>query len=83
VSREGSDVADTEASLSFYRDTLNMKTVGESETYGREQEHLNNVFSARLRITSLHAQAGPGIELMGIAKRFQESAFLYATSTVT
>lgn len=47
-----------------------MKTVGESETYGREQEHLNNVFGARLRITSLHAQAGPGIELMGIAKRF-------------
>jgi hypothetical protein len=38
--------------------------VGESENYGDEQEHLNNVFGARLRITSLHAPAGPGVELL-------------------
>jgi catechol 2,3-dioxygenase-like lactoylglutathione lyase family enzyme len=57
-------VGDTEASLKFYRDTLGMHITGESENYGTEQEHLNNVFGARLRITSLHAAAGPGIELL-------------------
>jgi len=57
-------VADTNASLKFYRDRLGMHIVGESENYGTEQEHLNNVFGARLRITSLHAAAGPGVELL-------------------
>ncbi len=57
-------VSDTEASLKFYRDTLGMHIAGESENFGAEQEHLNNVFGARLRITSLHASAGPGIELL-------------------
>jgi catechol 2,3-dioxygenase-like lactoylglutathione lyase family enzyme len=57
-------VADTDTSLKFYRDTLGMHIVGESENYGAEQEHLNNVFGARLRITSLHAASGPGIELL-------------------
>jgi catechol 2,3-dioxygenase-like lactoylglutathione lyase family enzyme len=57
-------VADTEASLTFYRDVLGLKVTGESENYGDEQEHLNNVFGARLRITSLRRSAGPGIELL-------------------
>lgn len=57
-------VADTDASLSFYRDLLGLKAVGESENYGTEQEHLNNVFGARLRITTLRAATGPGIELL-------------------
>jgi catechol 2,3-dioxygenase-like lactoylglutathione lyase family enzyme len=57
-------VSDTEASLKFYRDTLGMKIAGESENYGAEQEHLNNVFGARLRITSLRAASGPGIEFL-------------------
>ncbi len=57
-------VADTEKSLSFYRDTLGMKIVGESENYGIEQERLNNVFGARLRITALRAAAGPAIEFL-------------------
>ena len=57
-------VADTEASLRFYRDVLGLKVAGESENYGDEQEHLNNVFGARLRITSLRASAGPGIEFL-------------------
>jgi catechol 2,3-dioxygenase-like lactoylglutathione lyase family enzyme len=57
-------VADTDASLTFYRDTLGMKIVGESENYGTEQEHLNNVFGARLHITALRASAGPGVELL-------------------
>lgn len=57
-------VADTDASLKFYRDILGLKVVGESENYGTEQEHLNNVFAARLRITTLRAGTGPGIELL-------------------
>lgn len=57
-------VGDTEASLRFYRDLLGLKIAGESENYDTEQEHLNNVFGARLRITALRAAAGPGIELL-------------------
>ncbi|MEW6683358.1 MAG: VOC family protein [Nitrospirota bacterium] len=57
-------VADTERSLAFYRDALGMRVVGESENYGTEQEHLNNVFGARLRITALRAATGPGIEFL-------------------
>ena len=57
-------VGDTGASLKFYRDVLGFKVTGESENYGPEQEHLNSIFGARLRITSLRASAGPGIELL-------------------
>ena len=57
-------VADTASSLKFYRDTLGLAIVGASENYGTEQEHLNNVFGARLRITTLHAARGPGVELL-------------------
>jgi catechol 2,3-dioxygenase-like lactoylglutathione lyase family enzyme len=56
--------SDTDRSLAFYRDLLRMTVAGESENYDTEQEHLNNVFGARLRITSLHANRGPGIELL-------------------
>jgi catechol 2,3-dioxygenase-like lactoylglutathione lyase family enzyme len=57
-------VSDTEASLRFYRDVLGLQQVGESENYGVEQEHLNNVFGARLRITALRAGSGPGVEFL-------------------
>ncbi len=57
-------VADTERSLAFYRDLLGLRVAGESENYGTEQEHLNNVFGARLRITGLRAASGPGIEFL-------------------
>jgi catechol 2,3-dioxygenase-like lactoylglutathione lyase family enzyme len=57
-------VQDTETSLGFYRDTLGLNVTGESENYDTEQEHLNNVFGARLRITALRASSGPGIELL-------------------
>ncbi len=57
-------VWNTDASLKFYRDTLGMRVAGESENYGTEQEHLNNVFGARLRITALRGGTGPGIELL-------------------
>jgi len=56
--------SDTDRSLRLYRDVLGMRIAGESENFDVEQEHLNNVFGARLRITSLRAGAGPGIELL-------------------
>jgi catechol 2,3-dioxygenase-like lactoylglutathione lyase family enzyme len=57
-------VGDTETSLKLYRDALGLRVAGESENWGPEQEHLNNVFGARLRITGLRAAAGPGIEFL-------------------
>jgi catechol 2,3-dioxygenase-like lactoylglutathione lyase family enzyme len=57
-------VRDTEASLRFYRDLLGMRVAGTSENWGTEQEHLNNVFGARLRITALRTDHGPGIEFL-------------------
>jgi catechol 2,3-dioxygenase-like lactoylglutathione lyase family enzyme len=57
-------ISDTDASLKFYRDVLGLHVVGESENYGPEQERLNNVFGARLRITSLRAGSGPGVEFL-------------------
>jgi catechol 2,3-dioxygenase-like lactoylglutathione lyase family enzyme len=58
-------VSDTDASLRFYRDALGLAIAGTSENYGVEQERLNNVFGARLRITALRAAGGgPGIELL-------------------
>jgi catechol 2,3-dioxygenase-like lactoylglutathione lyase family enzyme len=57
-------VANTSASLQFYRDILGFRVAGESENYGPEQEHLNSVFGARLKITTLRSLEGPGIELL-------------------
>jgi catechol 2,3-dioxygenase-like lactoylglutathione lyase family enzyme len=57
-------VWDTDASLKFYRDLLGLRVAGESDNYGTEQEHLNNVFGAHLRITALRGTSGPGIELL-------------------
>jgi catechol 2,3-dioxygenase-like lactoylglutathione lyase family enzyme len=57
-------VGDTDRSLAFYRDTLGMRVAGGAENWGVEQEHLNQVFGARLRITALRAERGPGIEFL-------------------
>ena len=57
-------VGDTDAALAFYRDTLGLRVAGEGENYGVEQEHLNGVFGVRLRITTLRAPAGTGVELL-------------------
>lgn len=57
-------VEDTEASLAFYRDRLGLHVAGTSENWGEEQERLNGVFGARLRITALRADHGPGLELL-------------------
>lgn len=57
-------VRDTDKSLAFYRDQLGFKVAGGAHNYGPEQEHLNQVFGARLRITALKAERGPGIEFL-------------------
>ena len=57
-------VGDTDVSLAFYRDMLGLHVAGTSENWGTEQEHLTNVFGARLRITTLRGATGPGVELL-------------------
>jgi catechol 2,3-dioxygenase-like lactoylglutathione lyase family enzyme len=57
-------VGNTAASLNFYRNLLGLRVAGESENYGTEQEHLNQMFGAHLRITGLRAATGPGIEFL-------------------
>ncbi|MDX2213395.1 MAG: VOC family protein [Oculatellaceae cyanobacterium bins.114] len=57
-------VSNTATSLMFYRDGLGLQVSGASENYGTEQEHLNNVFGARLQISGLRASVGPGIEFL-------------------
>lgn len=59
-------VGDTAASLKFYRDSLGLTVAGESLNFGTEQEHLNNVFGARLHITGLRTKED------GIAVEFLE-----------
>jgi catechol 2,3-dioxygenase-like lactoylglutathione lyase family enzyme len=55
---------DTARSVAFYRDTLGLDVTGAGVNYGIEQEHLNHVFGVRLRITTLRAAHGPGVELL-------------------
>jgi catechol 2,3-dioxygenase-like lactoylglutathione lyase family enzyme len=57
-------VGNTDRSLALYRDLFGLTVAGTSENYDIEQERLNNVFGARLHITTLRAPAGPGIELL-------------------
>ena len=56
-------VTDTARAVAFYQE-LGFHVAGTSENYGTEQEHLNDVFGAHLRITSLRASSGPGVELL-------------------
>ncbi len=57
-------IAKTAASLRFYQELLGLEKKGESENFGTEQEHLNQVFGARLLITGLGASSGPGVEFL-------------------
>jgi catechol 2,3-dioxygenase-like lactoylglutathione lyase family enzyme len=57
-------ISSTDASLKFYHDLLGLSKAGESENFGTEQEHLNQVFGAHLRITGMRADSGPGIEFL-------------------
>jgi catechol 2,3-dioxygenase-like lactoylglutathione lyase family enzyme len=59
-------VGDSETSLKFYRDQLGLSVAGTSDNYGTEQEHLNNVFGAKLHITGLRTKED------GIAVEFLE-----------
>lgn len=45
-----------------------MRVAGESENYGPEQAHLNQVEGAHLQITGLKANSGPGIEFLEYLK---------------
>jgi catechol 2,3-dioxygenase-like lactoylglutathione lyase family enzyme len=58
-------ISSTEASKKFYENVLGFHAAGESENSGPEQERLNNVFGARLRITAMRvSDGGPGIEFL-------------------
>ena len=56
-------VSNTPKQQAFY-ESLGLKLVGKSENYGSEQEHLNQIFGARLEISGLVAQQGIGIEFL-------------------
>jgi catechol 2,3-dioxygenase-like lactoylglutathione lyase family enzyme len=57
-------IASTNASLRFYGELLGFRKTGESENLGTEQEHLNQVFGAHLRITGTRTNSGPGLEFL-------------------
>jgi len=57
-------IGSTAASAAFYGGALGLTKAGESENYGTEQEHLNNVFGARLHITAMRTPSGPGVEFL-------------------
>ncbi len=59
-------VSDSDESLKFYRDSLGLSVAGTSDNFGTEQEHLNNVFGAKLHITGLRTKED------GIAVEFLE-----------
>jgi catechol 2,3-dioxygenase-like lactoylglutathione lyase family enzyme len=56
--------SDTAASLALYRGQLGLHIAGTSENWGIEQERLSAVPGAHVRITTLRADRGPGIELL-------------------
>jgi catechol 2,3-dioxygenase-like lactoylglutathione lyase family enzyme len=57
-------VSDTERSLGLWRDALGLRVVGGSVNHGPEQERLSGVAGARVRITALRGDDGPGVELL-------------------
>jgi catechol 2,3-dioxygenase-like lactoylglutathione lyase family enzyme len=54
---------DTAKGIAFYRG-IGLRVAGGSENYGPEQERLNAVPGAHLRITTMRADEGPGVELL-------------------
>jgi catechol 2,3-dioxygenase-like lactoylglutathione lyase family enzyme len=57
-------VADTAISLAFYCDLLGMKLQQQGENSGSEQENLSGIPDPKVKISSLKASAGLGIELL-------------------
>jgi catechol 2,3-dioxygenase-like lactoylglutathione lyase family enzyme len=56
--------SDTDQSVAFYRDRLGLRIAGTSDNWGVEQQRLSAVPGAHLRITTLRASSGPGVELL-------------------
>jgi len=55
----------TDNSLKFYHDLLGLMVAGNSLNVGTEQEHLDSLRGARVRVTGLKPQVGPpGIEFL-------------------
>jgi len=57
-------VSNTDHQKEFYDELLGLEEMGKSENFGTEQEHLNQVFGARLDITGLGAENGIGVEFL-------------------
>ena len=58
-------VRSTENSLKFYHDLLGLEVAGNSLNVGNEQEHLDSLRGARVRVTGLKPLDGPpGIEFL-------------------
>jgi len=57
-------IENTARSKMFYEQLIGLEASGQSENYGTEQEHLNQVFGARLLITGLLGREGPGVEFL-------------------
>ena len=57
-------ISDTDKATLFYENLVGLQTKGHSENYGTEQEHLNQVFGARLWISGLRAKSGIGVEFL-------------------
>ncbi len=58
-------VSDSEDSIKFYKDLLGIKVAGGGINKGTEQEHLDGLFGATVRITGLRAADQiPGIEFL-------------------
>jgi catechol 2,3-dioxygenase-like lactoylglutathione lyase family enzyme len=57
-------VANTSASLAFYCDLLGMELQQQSENFGSEQQNLSGISDVKVKISSLKASAGLGIELL-------------------
>ncbi|WP_420420634.1 VOC family protein [Simkania sp.] len=57
-------INNTSKSLEFYHHHLGLKITADSLDYGPEREKLTGVKGAKVYITSLSAEQGPGIELL-------------------
>lgn len=58
-------VRSTEDSIKFYRDLLGLTVAGETLNMGTEQEYLDSLPGARLRVTGLTSKRGPpGVEFL-------------------
>jgi catechol 2,3-dioxygenase-like lactoylglutathione lyase family enzyme len=57
-------VTDTAASQALYCDLLGLELQQESENYGWEQAQLSGIANPKVRISSLKADAGIGVELL-------------------